>query len=249
MNMSSKYKARIEARRSNGDDVVGYAFQQIRDNKVPFDDLYLLPQEKVAVEEMHRKLVEQKAKEAAESEEQVRRHKLYLEKREAEFQAQLEKMRAANLPTEDTVDAIRHDGELLGIEFDPENMLKGASREDILAAIHWIMKAVNNYFYYGDKPSPISKGLLDKAIKSATTSEQVLEILGDILSAVNNWDDSYHNKHLVVVRPPDPDCYEIVDLGDNCRYEIPITIFGGYGLGQHYRFVEEDDDEDEEEVA
>ncbi len=240
--MSSKYKARIEARRSNGDDVVGYAFQEIRDNKVPIDDLYLLPQEKVAVEEMHRKLVEQKAKEAAESEEQVRRHKLYLEKREAEFQAQLEKIRAANLPTEDTVDAIRHDGELLGIEFDPENMLKGASREDILAAIHWIMKAVNNYFYYGDKPSPISKGLLDKAIKSATTSEQVLEILGDILSAVNNWDDSYHNKHLV-------DCYEIVDLGDNCRYEIPITIFGGYGLGQHYRFVEEDDDEDEEEVA
>jgi regulator of protease activity HflC (stomatin/prohibitin superfamily) len=109
------FNQRIESRRSQGfPHVVDYIYGLVKHNNVPLETLNLTPEEHAAFQERQRIEQEQAAEEAARAEEQARRYKLYMEKREAEFQAQLVKMKAANLPTEHTVDAVRYDGELRG---------------------------------------------------------------------------------------------------------------------------------------
>jgi hypothetical protein len=67
----------------------------------------------------------------------------------------------------------------------------------------------------------------------------MLAVLNDILVEVDGYDDRYGNKHLVVVRCPDPDDYMIVDLGGCDDFGTQkATIRGDTGFREHYRFVE-----------
>jgi hypothetical protein len=122
-------------------------------------------------------------------------------------------------------------------------MLKGATTQQAAETIARIVEAVNDYFSY-DIPSPVPGGLLDKAMVAAKTPAAMLELLADVLDIVKSWDDSYRNKNLIVLRLEDPDDYQVVDLGDNCIFDEESTIIGGYGFGEHYRFVGEEEDEE-----
>jgi hypothetical protein len=237
----NKFAARVAARRAKGGNVIGYVVQLVRDNRVPLEDLDLLPEEMAAFEEYRRIEEERKAREGAEAEVHRAAVIVKMQAAKAAFHACLEDRRTKGLPTEQVVDVIHDSGNSpLGIELTDEMLVGAKTMEELRRVLDGILKAVNWY----ERPDIC----VAKTLKAVTTPDQLRALLADVLTMIARYDDSYHNKNLVVVRLPDPDDYEIVDLGnyDYFRGEN-VTILGGFGFGESYRFVDEDDEDDEED--